>query len=208
MFGPEQNLMKSAYPKLLALISILFLVSACKKGEDDPVISLRTRKARVEGKWRISEGSLTLGNTDVTNATRYNEVYVFKDARYTLTATGENIAPVVSSGYYQLTLSFTKKGEFSMEESVGTKRLAAAGKWDFNNGIGPEKKKESLIMSLTNVTEGLTSGPHLFNQGATRICYRIKELRNKKMVLTAEFPTYVDVNGQKQTFYGEFILIQ
>ena len=30
----------------------------CKKGEDDPVFSLRTRKARVEGKWTIQTGSL------------------------------------------------------------------------------------------------------------------------------------------------------
>ncbi|KAK6020062.1 hypothetical protein OSTOST_14290, partial [Ostertagia ostertagi] len=43
----------------------------CKKGEDDPIISLRTRKARAEGDWRLVSG--TAGYT----TKGYNETYDF-----------------------------------------------------------------------------------------------------------------------------------
>jgi len=48
------------YKKQFILISLLsvFVFSECKKGEEDPLISLRTRKARVVGKWKIKSGTV------------------------------------------------------------------------------------------------------------------------------------------------------
>jgi len=42
--------------------------TGCKKGADDPAISLRSRDSRLEGEWTLSsiEGTATVNNTDVT----------------------------------------------------------------------------------------------------------------------------------------------
>lgn len=95
-----------------------------------------------------------------------------------------------------------------MNELLDTRKLVAEGNWDFNNGKGSEKKKESLLIYLKNVSQGSTGGYNFFNQGGTDFRYHIKELRHKKLVLVSEHPVYIDADGAKQTFYGEFTFIQ
>lgn len=45
---------------LLGILGLLVSHIGCKKGENDPTLSLRSRKARLVGKWVFEEGSMTL----------------------------------------------------------------------------------------------------------------------------------------------------
>lgn len=193
------------YPILLALVS-LFLFSTCKKGEDDPFISLKSRKARIEGEWRLGEGTVTLGSTNITQALRFNQVFTLDGSRFKVTETGQNITPVTRSGVYMLNLKCDKKGNFTLSEIFETRRFTAEGLWNFSN-TGDEKRKEGFTGVIKNISSSRVDY-HLFNQGGTQFRYRIKALRDKEMVLTADLPIFLDANGFEQSFYGEFTLIQ
>lgn len=45
---------------LIGMMGLLFSLIGCKKGENDPTLSLRSRKARLVGKWVLEEGNMTL----------------------------------------------------------------------------------------------------------------------------------------------------
>ncbi|MDD4575741.1 MAG: hypothetical protein PHI36_04870, partial [Bacteroidales bacterium] len=51
---------------LLAVFATTF--SACKKGEDDPALSLRSRKARVAGEWKMTN----IKSTNTFSSDLYN----------------------------------------------------------------------------------------------------------------------------------------
>lgn len=52
---------------VVAMIAVVF--SGCKKGEDDPFLSFRSRNARIIGEWIINTMSQTTTTVDETNST-------------------------------------------------------------------------------------------------------------------------------------------
>ena len=193
--------------QFVLLFLLALFVSTCKKGEDDPLFSLSSRKARMEGEWRFVSGDLVIGATDLKNWTRYNEVYVFKGSGYEKTATGVS-HPIVSKGTFILSLSIKKDGHFSLEEIFDGKTLLADGNWDFNSGVSSKKGKSEVSFEITNVSKGVSGGYHLLNQSSVNFSYKIKELRSKRLVLKIEKLVYEDSNGPRETFQGEFVFIQ
>lgn len=59
--------MKTLIKLSLILTLVLVSVTSCKKYEDGPAFSLRTKKARITGEWKIE--SVTFKGSDVTAAT-------------------------------------------------------------------------------------------------------------------------------------------
>jgi hypothetical protein len=197
--------MQKIFPILIITLITCFF-SNCKKGENDPEISFRTRKARVVGDWRVETAHFTYDYMNLKTAEHYDEIYDVKGSSYeasrsTLTAID------YFSGAYVMNVSFDKKGGFTLKETFLGKILEATGKWDFSSGVGEEKKKESIQMFITNVTSDKTSA-HFFNHESTVFKYRIKELRNKKMVIVAEGMRYAEHQGTTITIQTEYILIQ
>lgn len=194
-----------------ALLFLLFVIiisgSSCKKGEDDPFISLNSRKARLQGDWRFVSGDLVIGTTDINSWTRYNEVYVFTGSGYEMTSTG-TVNAVVSKGTFILSLRINKEGHFSVEEIFDGKVFEAEGNWDFNSGVSDKKSKSEVSFEITNVSKGVSGGYHLLNQSSTNFSYKIKELRSDRLVLEIDKLIYQDMKGPKQTFYGEFVFVQ
>ena len=60
------------------LILSVFVLSACKKGENDPFLSLRSRNARITGVWKLtsqqssSSYTTTFGGSSTTDVTSYS----------------------------------------------------------------------------------------------------------------------------------------
>src|SRR6185436_4431068 len=93
------HFMKSAILRVFVLTMLVFFFG-CKKGEEDPRISLRTRKARLAGEWRLKNGSAsyTIDN--------YNENYLFDGTRLRMTTTQLG-PPVYYTGTYILNLDIS-----------------------------------------------------------------------------------------------------
>jgi len=150
----------------------------CKKGEDDPAVSLLSRKSRLTGEWHLEKGSVTIGIKDSTGAYG-GYIFNFDGTSYTQVYTG-NSSRV--DGKAELSISFTKKGDFTLTQKLDNLKLESSGTWDFQGRVGKNKNKENITLHLSTIS-GTSDDFSFFNKGNFDFMYSLKELRNKKMVV-------------------------
>lgn len=155
------------------------MFNSCKKGEGDPAIFLRSRKARLCGDWRLVSGTVSF------NSDSYARKYDFDGSNFTQYDTYTGGYPVVYKGKYVLNLSIKKDGTFRLNEAAGSNALDASGTWRFNSGVGKRKSKESVIFEITEINHGKMSEGHVFNNNASSFSYSLKGLKNKELQLEA-----------------------
>jgi len=162
------------------------LFESCKKGEDDPAISLRTRKARMTGEWTVSEyeSSGSSSNTDINNGTTNTS-----SNSSTITYDGQNYSDIGSSSYDGQTNPYERKGtgtfkytfekdgtyteeqdfdfteESTEQGSLGSTKTTTTtsftsivtGTWNFLHGVGEDvKDKEMVSLSPKSSEENST----------------------------------------------------
>jgi hypothetical protein len=174
--------------KILLTVCTMASMLSCRKGEDDPLLSLRSRKARVAGEWKMTSGEKTYLDNN-SDKVVYNGT----------TATSGNF-----SYDYTLKMTFKKDGSFSMEELDGKSLTSASGTWDFTSGIGELKNKEQIVMYISSMTLD-NQTYQLTGKAATQI-YNLKELRNKKMVLVED--DTLEVDGRTGGFLQQLTMEQ
>jgi hypothetical protein len=176
-------------------VFILGSLSSClKKGEDDPLISFRTRKAKLSGKWQLTSG--TEEHTSV-----YSDSLGKQESKTTLVYTKNTYKTVTeasgyqssSSGPFSYSMEFKKDGGYNSTK-VNDKIIvfASEGLWNFTKGVGDYKNKEQIVINLTSNSTTFSDPQYPFMFGNTfsgnqsDITYTLKELRNKKLVLVSE----------------------
>jgi len=187
--------------RISALVALccLFILSACKKGQDDPAFTLLSRKTRMEGSWHIVTGHLKIEDNKASKKETLE--YDLSPAGLTVTLTSSG-SSTVYVGQYDLTLNMKKNGDFSFLEKVGNTQLNGSGRWSFNSGAGETKKKADVMYVIENVESGTTSGLALFNKANTNFEYFIRELRSKKLVLETSSFIYINAEGDYQGIEG------
>jgi hypothetical protein len=193
--GLSNNNMK----RISLIILLAVLINACKKGPNDPKVSLLSRKSRMTGNWTMQKGHVSI-TTFKQGASPFNSNFELNSGKAHLTQTGTLIAYILT---YNLYLKIEKDGKFSLTEDFDNYSMAADGSWNFSSGVGKKKNKEDVFFKLTNVRIG-DSQEHLFNNLSTEISYQIKELRNEKLVLYAATKLYLNAYGEKANFEAEY----
>jgi hypothetical protein len=198
--------MRVSHLSLVCLLSLVFIFSTCKKGPEDPALSLRTRKARLCGSWRIKTGQAVFTYKDSNGA-----IVVYD---YKLDASGGTIYETPASQQltiyklaYSLNLEILKDGTFSIVERAGIDLLQGSGTWNFTGKIGETKNKDGVVFNIDKVTLG-ASNKHLFNKTRLEFTYKLIELRNKEIKLRSDTKSYLDGNGNFDKFTGDYTLIQ
>lgn len=176
------------------LVLVLFF-SMCKKGEDDPLISFRTRKARVAGEWHLTEGSVRVEKIKPGIS---NEVLTYEITDDSFVSTNSATSETFK-GSFKMTLSFTKKGEVKFSEAFETDIYQGKGTWDFEGSVGEQKKKESVSFNLSGLVGG-SSYIDVFNKSRMFFTYRLKELRNKKIVMYCD-NELIAISGKEIDYY-------
>ncbi len=92
---------------LVAVLSLAFL-AACKKGENDPFLSLKSRNARITGTWKLKSAEIT--NSNVYGGTTQSLSTSFD---------GTNMTETLDSGEsdtysYSQTVEINKDGTYKM----------------------------------------------------------------------------------------------
>ncbi len=82
--------MKTKYLFGALLLSAIFIISSCKKYEEGPAFSLRTKKARLCGDWKIE--SITYDGVDNTSNYSNYEWNIEKDESYVSRITSSGIS--------------------------------------------------------------------------------------------------------------------
>lgn len=186
------------------LTTLVLIDTSCKKGDNDPAFSLRTRKQRLSGRWSILSGnaSLTIKSPGVMPDVRN---FTFSEGKGFLTF---SYSPDAYYLTYLLNLEFDKEGNFKLSENFNGVTLAANGSWNFTGRIGDDQKnKEEIYMKLKDVISGDTD-EHLFNCLVTNFAYKIKELRNDKMVIYTYTDAYINSIGERAVFQGEYTMVK
>lgn len=144
---------------IIIFISLNFLLS-CKKGENDPFLSLRTRKARLVGEWKVvkSEKERMKKVYELDTYDQYSIVY---DTTLYDGTTSTEVAWLleVSDGiqtlspYPQTTRTYTEIYEFNKDGSfkyvkdyIGVVKYEETGTWIFSpkNESKNNKNKEAI----------------------------------------------------------------
>lgn len=174
--------MKSKFSALLLLAFVAIFLSGClKKGEDDPLISFRTRKARVVGNWTMTSGKRYYSYGWFFSETTYDKANYYSQINYF-----SNTPSIQESGIAKFTIKFNKDGSVNYQRVLGPQdEVGLNGTWNFTGGIGKHKNKEQIIFHDGSIASNKTD-----------FTFNVRELRNKKMVLYREM-------GNKPYYYIE-----
>jgi hypothetical protein len=104
--------MKKLTKAVLAILVVASSITACKKGEGDPAISLRSRAARVAGEWTIDSQEI---KSDYTNTSAGGSSFSgTSTAKFTATTySGTNSQTATSAGNPTITTTTTQTGTVS-----------------------------------------------------------------------------------------------
>ncbi|MEN8957000.1 MAG: hypothetical protein ABF242_03560 [Flavobacteriales bacterium] len=142
------------YKKIvLIVLGVLIGLSilSCRKGENDPFISLRSRKARITGTWNLSNGSYSYNSPGIYN------LKVEYDGDLATEYVNNNL-----SRTYVYTVKFKINKDYSFERVTienGFEKIEK-GNWFFNEKSKnlDLKSKEAIILSFTSVeSSGVTT---------------------------------------------------
>lgn len=165
---------------ILSLLVVAFVIPAfvsCKKGENDPFISLKTRKARLTGDWALTAGSVTetddQGNFTVTSF----------DGDY------KTVSGIVKPTVYTENYSILKDGTFTSTRVEGSTTYTYEGTWYFGGKSETLdlKNKESVVFIYTKVSSvnGTTTDTKTYsgNEAAPSFTWIIDQLKSDEIII-------------------------
>jgi len=200
---------------LIVMVGGLMMASSgCKKGENDPSISLRSRTARLAGEWSLSAKdyketsisdnssttrTVTYDGTILTTVTvrKYKDSWTGKDTTVTDTQTDS----------YSDNLTINKDGSFTRETLYGSTRTNYEGNWMWMKGNSEQelKNKQTIVLSTTKYThvdgDGNTSYHNESGKSNFSNIIVIDRLANKEMVFLYD-TKYSDDGGYSSTSSG------
>lgn len=123
-------------PIVLVAISIASMeLSSCKKGEEDPFLSLRSRKSRLTGEWTIqSYSNISSINGEQTNSDA--ERYEFDESR-TVNWDGSNYNMTTTRSESGSEIDYAYSGEYdeSLNGGIYTEEETYSETYDFDNYV-------------------------------------------------------------------------
>lgn len=151
--------MKKLTKAVLAILVVASSITACKKGDDDPGMSLKSRKGRLSQEWTVSEyksdvTDVTTNNGIITTTTTTNtkDTYSSSSATRTMTQTtaGGGSTSTSSANYSGSVAAF----DYTFEKD-GTWSSTMTVKWTSvtttNNGV---TNTEAIDQTETKISSG------------------------------------------------------
>jgi hypothetical protein len=169
--------MKTKTILLLLAITSGILFDACKKGENDPFISFKSRSSRLKGDWKLISGTITTKTGTNTLTETYDGATMI--TTFNGSQTGNKV--------YTDNISFDKKGTYIRSGITDTVSFNEEGYWAWinKNETAGLKNKEALGMSSTIYTDSngsVNSDAGFFVAGI----WMLDELSSKKMVVIVD----------------------
>jgi hypothetical protein len=179
---------------LFVLAALLLTQFSCtRKGDGDPLVSLQTRKARLDGNWKITVGSGVSSLYSSATGTMTNKSWVYSNGWQIFDS------PDVWSREYSIEIDFKKEGTYKwvhVEKSLfnGTfSTTTETGRWNFKAGKDESKRKEEIILQTETYSPG--DNPYIgpFNLYDVKV-YELHTLRKDKIIMKRSYdPFYYGV---------------
>ena len=184
---------------IAALVIVLVSFSCLRKGDNDPLVSLRTRTNRLTGTWKLISGIETTNYT--SNGSTSTSDIIYEPGIKKMTASGSEIIKSYSNN-----ITFEKKNNFTRIIVEDFDEIKDIGSWTFlqKNKNQELKKKEALLVSIT---QNETNGIRTVNSGLfLSELFIINRLTNKELNLkgkTTENYTSGDVEVKEYELFFE-----
>lgn len=175
--------MKKIVFKLAILAIAISGIQGCKKGEEDPFLSLRSRKSRLTGEWKVNSYEYKSYEDNVMD-------YSLTFDGTTMTSSSGDQAP------YSHDFTFEKDGTFEEVTVDAGETVTTKGNWAFlgKSKAADMKKKEYILLDATSrVSSFSTSTYGDFNSGHA-MSYQLKKLSNKEIIMEYVWE-YTDSDG-------------
>lgn len=173
--------------RILALaLTVAIIAPSCGKYEDGPGISLRTKKARMAGDWKLA--SLNLNEVDTDASGDVDNTTSTSTDGSTLTVTkvstsGSTSTTTTSTGTITMTLKIEKDGSYtsttttqlvSVEDFFGIdfttttdESSTETGTWNFTGGVGSSIGSKEQVVLRANTKSTTTSSKTVDESGTT-----------------------------------------
>lgn len=187
----------------LAALATAGTLQSCKKGENDPFMSLRSRKARLAGEWKLSssEGKSEqtyMGSTSTTTRT-------YDGTTETTVQTLGGGSPMTTTSTYTLQLTIEKDGTYTQvhTDTEDGEVTTTKGTWIFlkRSKENELKNKEAILLTQTSTTEG---GETATMDDLNGQVIEIDQLKNKEMIWKTSYSYADDDASETNTFTGTF----
>ena len=170
----------------LLFVAVLFAstFTSCKRGENDPAISLLSRTARLSGEWELSASSET------TTSGSYSSTETFNGTILTYSSNGST-----STSTYTESLTIVKDGTYESSsteiDSNGTEMSTIKGSWSWIDGNKEDeyKNQERVLFTVSSYMEtgsGYTDTGS-FDGDNDGSVMRISRLASKEMVISEKY---------------------
>jgi hypothetical protein len=172
---------------LLTLITAFGLTSACKKGEEDPGLSFRSRKNRLANDWVLQSGKVIIKTFPPTGGSYQTNINYNEGGFYNVSRSDG----FTDKGNYEIDLRIFKDGRFSKEHNETPENQTRGtsteeGTWHFSGGGGNVKKKELLTLykeKSTFISQNATLNTTINYNGGN--LFEIDRLANDELILKA-----------------------
>jgi hypothetical protein len=165
---------------LAILLPTVLFVSCLKAGEDDPFISLRSRKARIAGEWKVTKAYYKTSYDRLPQIS--SQTINFENGNFTFSKYERDFtlqeSRIDTSGKYEWNFEFSRSGSYMSVLTVNGAKREVLGSWEFAS-------RDSISMVSSEFKPDLGFYNELktfFYQGK----YYVKELRHDKIVLFAD----------------------
>ncbi|MES2555150.1 MAG: hypothetical protein V4604_03315 [Bacteroidota bacterium] len=166
-----------------AMLLLTAVFTACKKGENDPFLSLRSRKARISGEWNLDYAEY-VRISQLDNVVSNYGISFYDQTEVTTTSTivsGVTLNHEISSSPCTVKLTIEKDGTYTQVKTKNDEVTTTKGTWIFlkKNGENDLKNKEAILLTQSSMTD---SSGTTTTEGIAGEVYTIDKLRNKEMV--------------------------
>jgi hypothetical protein len=184
--------MKNTVVLLLSALVIAGSFSGCKKGENDPFLSLRSRKSRLEGNWVIVKEEVSETNINGSTTEIMQSVYDGKMKVTTTTTTvGALSTTVIDTVKYTVNFDIKKDGNYKIIAANENKIdiVTTEGTWLFlgKSKLNDLKNKEAILLTTTKQVVSSNPVANSVNyEGLNGLTIVIDALKNKEMMTIVE----------------------
>ena len=197
---------KTIFKMTMVLFISVIAFSGCKKGEDDPGISFRSRTARFAGDWKLTTMDYTETRTNNGSTSTYH--YTYDGVNITTTSTfGGN--SYTDKTVYSLNISTTKDGTYNTTEVDDGDTSLGTGNWLWVRGNKEQdlEKKEAVLFTSTSNTSNGSTETYSGKTNLDGVVMVLKKLSNKEIVFLFDY-TYTNSDGYTYNKVGTQTFVQ
>lgn len=180
-------------PYLTIALAFILVLPACRKGEDDPYFSIRSRKNRMIGYWQLQSYELTRDFSEVREE-RYEPedgvlVFIDEDSLEVRRKFAWDIEFNREGGYRSLQEERFTIDTVEVPFSYTQNRIIK-GEWDFTGGNGEPSKSKLLLLptefSSTRSDQGSNIQIRTIDGQEEGMVWDIRRLSNEELWLSYE----------------------